>query len=128
MKIAFDIDDTLYKIVPDDNPHRAIREAELTCTCGTEHKAFKQVLDYDLLQVLRWFVNNGDEVYVWSAGGIDYAQHFVDKFGIEGVTVVGKMRTDKEGVGTGMLKMDIAFDDCETRLAKVDVRVNRKRD
>lgn len=119
MKIAFDIDDTLYKIV------EITDENELASLPHQKAKHWKQIPDYDLLQVLRWFVNNGDEVFVWSAGGEDYARNFVNKFGIEGVSVIRKMHTDKEGVGTGMHVMDIAFDDCETRLAKVDIRVKR---
>lgn len=104
MKVAFDIDDTLWKI---------------------DRKLKAQVPDYDLIQVLRWFYNNGDEVFVWSAGGLDYAQQIVDKLGLtEMVTVIPKISMAKllEKRYTGM---DIAFDDCETNLAKVDVQVRR---
>ena len=95
MKIAFDIDDTLHKIRLDKRD---------------------QVPDFDLLQVLRWFYQNGDEVYVWSAGGHDYANNFVRRMGIDDmVTVIRK----------GEIKVDIAFDDMETNLATVDVKVNR---
>lgn len=104
MKIAFDVDDSIWKI-------------------DREHK--RQVPDYDLIQVLRWFYNNGDEVFVWSAGGQGYAQDIVDKLGLtEMVTCIPKISRAKllekryEG-------MDIAFDDCETNLAKVDVLVKR---
>ena len=118
-KIAFDIDDTLYKIIKVDR----VLADNLTMKDG----GFKQVPDYDLISVLRWFYNNGDEVFVWSAGGIDYARQWVEKFGLsEMVTVMRKMNTDKEGKGTGMPIMDIAFDDCETKLAKVDIRVKRE--
>ena len=105
MKVAFDIDDTIWKI---DRKHKI------------------QVPDYDLIQVLRWFANNGDEVFVWSAGGQDYAQTIVDKLGLTDlVEVIPKISSAKilekryEG-------MDIAFDDCETNLAKVDQRVKRE--
>lgn len=108
-RIAFDIDDTLYKI------ERG----------GVENLMVRQVPDYDLIAVLRWFHNNGDEVFVWSAGGTDYAQTIVDKLGLRKlVTVIPKVSSAKllekryEG-------MDIAFDDCETNLAKVDIRVKR---
>ncbi|MCP6727568.1 MAG: hypothetical protein KJI69_06170 [Patescibacteria group bacterium] len=95
MKIAFDIDDTLHKIRLDKRD---------------------QVPDFDLFQVLRWFHGNGDEVYVWSAGGIDYATNYVRRMGIDSmVTVIRK----------GAIKVDISFDDMETNLATVDVKVNR---
>jgi len=96
IKIAFGIDDTLYKIRLDKRD---------------------QIPDYDLIQVLRWFHRNGDDVYVWSAGGIDYAKTFVRKLGLDDlVTVVAK----------GSFIPDIAFDDCETDLAKVDIRIERE--
>lgn len=101
-KIVFDIDNTLYKIRLEQRD---------------------QVPDFDLIQVLKWFYNNGDEVYVWSAGGVDYAKTFVRKLGLdEYVTVIMKRdyKTDDEP------EMDIAFDDCETNLAKVDILVKRK--
>ncbi len=96
--IAFDIDNTLAKIVLQDGKQ-----------C--------QIPDYDLIQVLRWFVKNGDKVYVWSAGGIDYAKTWIYKLGLcDYVKVIPKMRHSK---------MDIAFDDCETNLAKIDIIVKR---
>jgi len=104
LKIAFDIDDTLWKIVknPKSNKHM-------------------QVPDYDLIQVLRWFYNNGNEVFVWSAGGLDYAQVIVDKLGLhEMVTVIPKNNYD------GKTEIDIAFDDFDTKLATVDVKIKRE--
>jgi len=96
LKVCFDIDDTLYKI--------------------RLHKR-DQVPDYDLIQVLRWFCQNGDEVFVWSAGGIEYANIFVRKLGLDDIVTV---------VEKGSFKPDIAFDDCETKLGKVDVRIKRE--
>lgn len=96
MKIAFDIDDTLFKIRLDKKD---------------------QVPDFELLQVLRWFHQNGDDVYVWSAGGIDFANRFVTKMGIDDIVTV---------IRKGSIKVDIAFDDMETNLATVDVKVNRE--
>lgn len=99
IKISFDIDDTLWKI---------------------DAKHMRQVPDYDLIQVLRWFYNNGDQVYVWSAGGMDYAKTIVDKLGLtDMVTVISKEVVQDN-------RMDIAFDDCETNLATVDVVVKRE--
>ncbi len=101
--IVVDVDDTLAKIVlQEGNP------------C--------QVPDYDLIQVLRWFINNGDQVYVWSAGGIDYAKTWVRKLGLyDQVKVIEKM-----DIGKRHPKMDIAFDDCEIGLAKITVKVKRE--
>jgi len=103
LKVAFDIDDTIWKIVETSSDGKT-----------------RQVPDYDLIQVLRWFYNNGDEVFVWSAGGLDYAQTIVDKLGLtDMVKVIPKNNYD------GKIEIDIAFDDFDTKLAKVDIRVNR---
>lgn len=96
LKVAFDIDDTLWKIRKD---HR------------------DQVPDYGLIAVLLWFVNNGDKVFVWSAGGVEYAKSVVRRLGLDDVVeVIPKGK--REGI-------DIAFDDAETGLAKVDIGVKR---
>lgn len=105
-KIAFDVDHTIWKIEKgaDGRPH--------------------QVPDYDLIQVLRWFHNNGDEVYVWSAGGVDYAKTIVHKLGLDHiVTVIPKGIYGEPESG---LKMDISFDDEEVNLASVNIKVSRE--
>ena len=103
MKIAFDIDDTLYK-------------------CRRTHPG-GQFPDYDLIQVLRWFYSNGDYIFVWSAGGVEYAKQIVEKLGLERmVSVIPKV---KLGDDSNPHEIDIAFDDCETKLAKIDVVVRR---
>ena len=102
--VAFDIDDTLAKIIKQKND-------------------FIQVPDYDLIQVMRWFINNGDKVYAWSAGGVDYAKMWIRKLGfIDSVTVIPKV-----DLGNKHPDMDIAFDDCENNLAKTTVIIKRKR-
>jgi hypothetical protein len=98
MKVVFDIDDTLWKIVG-------------------KAPNFRQVPDYDLIAVLRWFYQNGDRVFVWSAGGTDYAQTVVDKLGLtEMVKVVQK---------NSELKPDLTFDDQAMTLGNVNIRVRR---
>ena len=120
MKIAFDIDDTLWKI---EKVHDCCaRKTDATCVGGTK---FRQVPDYEIIQVLKWFYNNGDDVYVWSAGGLDYAQTIVDKLGLsEMVTVIPKKAPGADYQGS-IDDIDIAFDDQDTELGKVDVRVKR---
>lgn len=86
--IAFDVDGTL--ITFDDTP------------C------------YDNIFALKYFVKLGTQVYVWSGGGLDYAQHWVNKLGLDKyVTVIEK----------GSMLVDICFDDESVSLAKINVRV-----
>lgn len=108
MRIAFDVDDTLWKVVrtPEGD------------TVG------RQVPDYDLIAVLRWFKSNGDEVFVWSAGGVDYAQQIVDKLGLTDMCTVIPKR-DIVHMEPGKF-IDIAFDDMpDVALGKVNVHVKR---
>jgi hypothetical protein len=95
MRVAFDIDDTLWKV----------REKQLD-----------QVPDYDLIAVVRWFYNNGDDVFFWSAGGVDYATQIIRKLGLDEYGWV---------IEKGSQLVDIAFDDQETKLGIVDVKVQR---
>ena len=102
MRIAYDIDDTLWKI---------------------DRKYHNQVPDYDLIQVLRWFVNNGDEVFVWSAGGIEYANTIVMKLGLTDMVKV----IPKGKFGNKQLDIDITFDDdSHEQIGKVNVIINRE--
>jgi trehalose-6-phosphatase len=95
LKIAFDVDDTLYKIRVDK---------------------YDQVPDYELIQVLKWFCQNGDEVFIWSAGGVEYAKAFAKKFGFDDMVSI---------VEKGSFKPDISFDEYLTGLGKTDVIINR---
>ena len=101
MNIAFDIDDTLWKVrLPQGD----------------------QVPDYDLIQVLRWFHANGDNCFIWSAGGMDYAKTIATKLGLdEMVTII-----PKPPLYGNDPKIDIAFDDSEITLGKTNVLVHRK--
>lgn len=95
MKIAFDVDDTLW---------------------AYRSRYNDQVPDYDLIQVLRWFAQNGDDVIVWSGAGVQYAQQIVTKLGLDGLVRV---------IGKGDEEVDIAFDDMDASLGRVDIKVNR---
>lgn len=99
MIVAFDIDDTLWKI--------RVEERD-------------QVPDYDLIGVLRWFASNGDTVLVWSAGGIDYGNTIMKKLGLDGVVRV--VRKGQPGVS-----VDLTFDDMVVTLGKVNCLVNRNK-
>lgn len=125
MIIAFDIDDTLWKIrvikraYPEGGGDCVLGCYEDLHECGRYR--YDQVPDYDLIQVLRWFYSNGDTIWVWSAGGEDYAQTIVDKLGLNDMVTVVK----KETVFDPVVRPDITFDDQEVNLGKVNVRVKR---
>lgn len=61
---------------------------------------------YEVIDLLRAFVACGQSVYVWSGGGKDYAEHWVQKLGLEDL-VISALVKDKT------IKPDIAIDDVE---------------
>lgn len=87
--IAFDVDGTLIHHL-DDSPR------------------------YNIIQLMMFFIDNEEKVYVWSGGGIDYAQRWVDKLGFTDLVDV---------VEKGSFIPDIAFDDEHVSLGIVNVLV-----
>jgi len=93
MNIAFDLDETLVS--------------------GKTHAP-----NYDLIQVLRWFYSNGDDIYVWSAGGIEYVERIIEKLGLSlFVMVVAK------GSSYPTPHMDLTFDDQIITLGRTNIKV-----
>lgn len=105
MKIAFDIDDTL--IVPNVAQGYA-----------------NDTPNYDTIAILRWFQAQGHEIILWSGSGNDWAHTWGEKLGLQPFTVMKKEKV----LTLGDLKepeIDIAFDDCDVDLAKVNIKVKR---
>jgi len=96
MKIAFDIDDTL--IIPS------------VVTKG------RDIPNYETIAIYKWFQAQGNEMILWSGSGIDWAKTWGEKLGLQPFTVMRK---------GGQMDIDIAFDDCDVELAKVNIKVKR---
>lgn len=102
MRIAFDVDDTL--IIP-------------AMVAGTD----RDIPNYDNIAIYRWFQLQGAYMIIWSGGGKDYAQMWGEKLGL-----LANEYRDKSGLGDSKdLSIDIAFDDCNVDLAKVNIKVKR---
>jgi len=102
LNICWDIDDTIW-------------------VCRPEH--CDQVPDYDLIQVLRWFYYNGDNVFIWSAGGTQYAEQISKKLGLDGMAKI----LSKPPLYGRDPKIDLTFDDSEIGLGTVSCLINRER-
>lgn len=98
MRIAFDIDDTL--IVP-------------SVATGLE----RDTPNYEIIAIYKWFQAQGHTMILWSGSGVDWAKTWGEKLGLKPDAVLIKQ---KEGNA-----IDIAFDDCDVDLAKVNVKVKR---
>jgi hypothetical protein len=97
MRIAFDIDDTL--IVP-------------SVATGLP----RDTPNYDTIAILKWFQSQGHTIILWSGSGMDWAATWGEKLGLAPYVVIPK---DKKGA------IDIAFDDCDVDLARVNIKVRR---
>jgi len=97
MKIAFDIDDCL--IVP-------------SVATGLD----RDTPNYETINLYHWFQRQGHEMILWSGSGIDWAKTWGDKLGLIPFIVRMKKKSDD---------IDIAFDDMDVDLGKVNVRVKR---
>ncbi len=97
MIIAFDVDDTL--ILPPE-------------ATGFD----RDIPNYELINIYRWFQKEGHRMIVWSGGGEDYARMWGEKLGLNAY----EYRTKQEDKS-----IDICFDDCIVDLAKVNIRVSR---
>jgi FMN phosphatase YigB (HAD superfamily) len=113
--IAFDIDNTLYKV----------EKENVIGSGGMGRERQYQVLDFELINLMLWYLRNGDTVWIWSAGGKEYAQSFKDKFFRNlNIGILEKKLylyfdvTEKYGI-------DICYDDQEVKLAKVNILVRR---
>ena len=67
---------------------------------------------YDVINMFKMFENLGWEMYVWSGGGYDYAKRWSEKLGLKAEIAV-----------KGSFVPDIAVDDMEVELGKVNIRV-----
>jgi len=94
---AWDVDDTL--IIP-----------------GTVTGNDVDTPNYDTIALYRWFQAQGNYMIIWSGSGVDWARMWAGKLGLEPHEVRMKQKSDD---------IDIAFDDCEVDLAKVNIRVKR---
>ena len=115
MRIAFDIDDTL--IIP-------------SIVTGD-----RDVPNYDTISILRWFQAQGHEIILWSGSGVDWAKTWGEKLGLQPFKVrvkeanivhphTDKSCSDRE-CNEDDYYVDIAFDDCDVDLAKVNIKVKR---
>lgn len=94
MKIAFDVDDTL--IIP-------------SVVTGN-----RDIPNYETIAVFRYFQQLGYDMIIWSGSGIDWAESWRDKLGLDARVIV-----------KGSEAVDIAFDDCDVELGAVNVKVKR---
>lgn len=106
LTIAFDVDDTL--ILPPQ-------------ATGLD----RDTPNYETIALYRWFQAQGNYMIIWSGGGEDYARMWGEKLGLNADAYYDKGRSDLAMGKQAPHRPDIAFDDCDVDLAKVNVKVKR---
>lgn len=99
MKIAFDLDDTL--IIP-----------AVATDFGVDTPS------YSVISIYKWFQAQGCYMIIWSGSGKDRAKTWAKKLGLKANEYLEKTTNLKN-------EIDIAFDDSNIELAKVNVKVKR---
>jgi len=100
------------------NPARTFPNNKLNICFDVDGTLIHQVGDredtprYEIVQLFQLYESFGCNMFIWSGGGVDYAERWRDKLGLK-AKVVGK----------GEFIADIAFDDMEVTLGKVNIQV-----
>lgn len=102
LKIAFDIDDTL--IIP-------------SVATGLD----RDTPNYETIALYKWFQAQGHWMILWSGSGVDWAQTWGEKLAL----FPSEVRVKRQVDGEPWSDVDIAFDDCDVKLARVNVKVLR---
>jgi hypothetical protein len=97
IKIAFDVDDCL--LIP----------------CVATGLSL-DTPNYETIALYKWFQSQGCYMIVWSGSGADWARTWSDKLGLKPDECTFKQKRDD---------IDIAFDDCDVDLGKVNIKVKR---
>ncbi len=71
--------------------------------------------NYATIAVFKWFQAQGHVMVIWSGSGLDWARTWAEKLGLEAQIRIKHKTPD----------VDLAFDDCDVDLAKVNVKVKR---
>lgn len=74
----------------------------------------RDVPNYETIAIFRWFQAQGNDMIIWSGSGLDWATTWAEKLGLQARIIV-----------KGSEPVDIAFDDCDVTLGKVNVKVKR---
>ena len=111
MIVAFDVDDTL--IVP-----------SVAAGFGND------VPNYEMVHIALWHIAMGHTVVIWSGSGVDWATRWAEKLGLvaDNVYIWQKEKSiegDPANKNYGNPIVDIAYDDCDVDLAKVNIKVKR---
>lgn len=105
MIIAFDVDDTLI-------------------VSGVATGNQRDTPNYETIAIFRWHEAMGHTMVIWSGSGKDWATVWSEKLGLAGENT--RIWTKEKVLDSqNQPLVDIAYDDCDVDLAKVNIKVKR---
>ena len=120
-RVEFDIDNCLIIDRTEVDPN--LRDKEIK-GYQVPYRTIQQ-LNPEIFQLLTWYLRNGHRVYLWSGGGVEYAERIRNRyFSYEDVGVMPKEAVKNND---GSLYIDICYDDQDVNLGKVNVKVEEIR-
>jgi hypothetical protein len=72
----------------------------------------------EVVSLARWFIKNGDRVYIWSGGGESYAGTVARRCKLQPFAIAAKNKYAAEALG-----IELAFDDEFVTLGKLNVKI-----
>lgn len=72
------------------------------------------VPNYPIIMLMAAFSQMNCKIYVWSGSGVDYAKRWTEKLGMAG---------EVEVIAKGSMQVDVAVDDEDVTLGKVNLKV-----
>ena len=74
----------------------------------------RDIPNYKVIAVFKWFQEQGNDMIIWSGSGCDWAKTWPEKLGLR-ARIIRK----------GSERVDLAFDDCDVDLGKINIKVKR---
>ena len=74
---------------------------------------------YENISLLHWFQSQGHTIIVWSGCGFEYAERWAQKLGLGDIIIAEKSIEEAKRLG-----VDIAVDDEDVKLGKVNIKVD----
>lgn len=114
-RIAIDIDDTLWMLIEDTDPR--IEGVGAMCACGIP---VKQEVDHMMMAFVQDLFWGDNEVFLWSAGGVEYVKDWIKRFAPAWELLVQVIPKEKGH------DIDISIDDQDVDLATINFRIKRE--
>jgi phosphoserine phosphatase len=99
LHVAFDVDNTLIK----------------------EDQQGNAWPNYRVIDLLRWFIDQDHEVFIWSGGGCEYARRWADELGFQDIQVIEKSQQSAKIWGVNLTVDDMPVEFGQGKILNIQV-------